>query len=530
MIIDGKKLIKSKSFEADLCIMGCGVAGTVLANELNNIFPNIVIIESGDEWYSQEAQDLYAASKPPKYYPDPIHSRLRFLGGASNHWGNNTSPLSSIDFEKRDWIPNSGWPISLKDVSPYYPKAAKYCGTGEDGYETQHWLKHFKQNNLVSSSANVEIGIAKASIPPVRFFAEHGEVIKSSKKITLIKNSNIVDIQFNSQSKKIDKVTFQSYNDISHFVEAKQYVMCFGGIENARMLAYFNLKNKNSLGNQNDNVGRYFMDHNTVRAAHLYTKNRELFELFEGQFIDTRRVLSFFQLSEKALKENQTTNLRIPLVNATEYELSDGISSFHILSQSAQEEKLPDNMWSHLSNVLMDSDMVIEAISRKKFDKRLFDHANEFSGYRSPLMIEQTPNRHNRIKLSNGNDRYGIPKIEINWRLTDLDKKLVWRGLELFAKEAGAQSLGRIRLLKERESRIFGDQMGFGSHHMGTTRMADDAEFGVVDKDLKVFGTENLFVAGCSVFPTGGHVPPTMTIVALTIRLAKYLKESNGYF
>jgi choline dehydrogenase-like flavoprotein len=527
MIIDGKLLKQPTKYSADICILGGGVAGIVLANELKDRFSNIIVIESGSESYSQEAQELYSPAKVPTLYPDPSYSRLRFLGGASNHWGNNTSPLSPIDFEKRDWIPNSGWPISYKDIEPYYAKAAKYCGTAEDGYDTKHWLNYFNKKSLTGDSVNLEIGIAKAAMPPVRFFQTHGKPLETSKNITLIKNSNVIDLEFEEKSKEVRNITFNSYSDVNHTVEATQFILCFGGIENARMMSFFNEKYNNKLGNKNDNVGRYFMDHMTVRASHLQTLNRDLFELFEGKLIDSRRILSFFQLSEKALIDNQTTNLRLPLVNASQYDLSDGISSFHILSQKFASGNWPDNFMNHFGNLFTDIDMVIEAIARKEFDDTVFDNANKFGGYRIPMMIEQTPSRDNRIKLGSVKDRYGIPKVEIDWQLTNTDKNLAWKSLELVAREVGAQNIGRMRLLKERESRLFGDQMGFGSHHMGITRMADDEEKGVVDKDLKVFGTENFYIASCSVFPTGGHVPPTMTMVALCVRLAELLKKTS---
>ena len=281
MIVDGKSLEKATAFSADICILGGGVAGIVLANELKDRFSNIIVIESGSESYSAEAQELYSPAKVPTLYPDPSYSRLRFLGGASNHWGNNTSPLSPIDFEKREWIPNSGWPISYQDIAPYYVKAAKYCGTGEDGYNTEYWLNYFNEKSLTGDSKNLEVAIAKAAMPPVRFFQTHGKPLQTSNNITLIKNSNVIDLSFNESSKKVEKVTFNSYSDVNHTVDATQFIMCFGGIENARMMSFFNLKYNNKLGNKNDNVGRYFMDHTTVRASHLQTLNRDLFELFE---------------------------------------------------------------------------------------------------------------------------------------------------------------------------------------------------------------------------------------------------------
>jgi len=525
MLVDSSDFKSQQNIEADICIMGGGVAGIVLANELKENFANIVILESGGEEYQQNIQELYAPAKEPSIYPSPLHSRLRYLGGASNHWSNNTSPLDRIDFEKRDWIENSGWPINYDEVTPFYEKAAVYCQTGTDGYSADYWVHKLALINPYKNSRFTEIGMAKASLPPTRFYASHGDKINNHKNITIYKHANVTDILYSQQTKDIEQVTFNSYTNLEHKVSAKQFIMCFGGIENARMLLHFNQKYENKLGNEFDNVGRYFMDHPTLRAANLYSKDQSFESL--SKYEQERFILAFFQLKESALREHETTNLRLPLDRASEYVLSDGISSFHILKDNLSNFELPNDFGKHVSNFVLDIDMVMEAVARKSFDTKIFDSADDFSGYQIPLMMEQTPHRDNRIKLGNAKDKFGIAKVEIEWELKNEDRTRLWKSLELFAKDTGMLSLGRVRLLKERSSRMFSDQIGFGHHHMGTTRMANSPEQGVVDSDQKVFGTNNFYIAGCSVFPTGGHVPPTLTIVALTLRLAEKLKEEK---
>jgi choline dehydrogenase-like flavoprotein len=451
MLINSNDLHNNKSIDADICIMGGGVAGITLANELSKSFANVVLLESGGEQYDQESQSLYQANNYPKYYPDPSVSRLRFLGGASNHWANNTSPLSPIDFEKRDWVPNSGWPINYQKFFPYYKKAALYCQTGSDGYSNEVWLPRLKKENLLKGAQFTELSIAKASFPPTRFFNSHGESLKLSKNVTVYTYANITNVEFAPLTKKINKAIFSNPKGGKHTVSANAFIMCFGGIENARMLLHFNTMNNNRIGNQYDNVGRYFMDHPTCNAAHIYSENRELENL--SLMEKNRYIVSFFQLQDEALREHQTTNVRMPLVAASEYQMSDGISSFHVLKNAMSRSVMPDDFGTHLTNLVTDLDMVIEAISRKSFDNKIFDSADENAGFEIPLMIEQTPDRNNRITLSNKLDRYGIPKVNINWQLKSQDTDFLWKTLELVGRDLGALSLGRIRLLKERSAR-----------------------------------------------------------------------------
>ena len=135
-------------------------------------------------------------------------------------------------------------------------------------------------------------------------------------------------------------------------------------------------------------------------------------------------------------------------------------------------------------------------------------------------LAEQSPNPDSRIALIDKRDALGMPRVKLNWRLSELDTYSVLRTLELFAQELGRSDLGRLRI------GTFPETFHYGNHHMGTTRMSDDPRQGVVDAHCCVHGMTNLYVAGSSVFATSGASTPTLTIVALALRLAKHVKES----
>ena len=525
MIIDANLYDKNMSLQADICILGAGIAGIVLAKELLPHFENIALIESGGTSYSAETQSLYSPETKPSLYPDPEYSRLRMLGGSSNHWENGTEPLDPIDFEKREWVDNSGWPIEYSDVSYYYIKAAQYCGVGTDGYDVNKWTKTLNTKDLFSKSSLIESSIVKNGIPPTRFFEKYGDELISSNNLTVYKNANVTDIHYDPESLKVTTITFQSLNKIKHSISAKIFIMCLGGIENARMMLEFNAKYNNVLGNQNDNVGRYFMDHPTIRAAHLYPFDDINFDFYKGKWFTGKGVVGNLKLSKDSLKENNTINMRVALNRQSKLNLSHGISSLHILSEQIQDSDIADNFGIHITNIIKDLDTVTDTISRKSFDYPLFDDSDKFGGYQLLAMMEQTPSRNNRIRLGADRDALGIRKVIIDWEVTQKDKDMAWSSLDIFAKSVGIEALGRVRLLKERESRIWDSQLGFGHHHIGTTRMGYTQKDGVVDSNQKVFGSKNLYISGSSVFPTGGHVPPTLTIVALTIRLADHIKS-----
>ncbi len=523
MIIDGKLLKEPQALSCDLCILGLGVAGTVLANELHRHYDRIIVIESGSEEYDESTQRLYEPAEKPTSFFNPKYSRLRMMGGSSNHWENNTSPFDPIDFEKRPWIEHSGWPISFQDVEPYYKKAAVYCGTGDDGYDATHWSQQLQASTMTGESKKLATGIAKRSLPPVRFFKQHGHEIETSQSVHIYKNSNLVDLDFDANTETVDRIYFESTPGLRHSVSAKKFVLCLGGIENARMLLYFNQAHDNKLGNTHDQLGRYFMDHPVVEAAHFFPKDMSQFQLYRDNTVGSKTVTGYLKLSDQLIRHKALNNLRLPLIPQTNYYLSDGVSSFNILKNAARSGEMPNRFGTHILNMLKDIDLVAEGISRKSLKKSFVDDAKKIEAFMIYMMVEQTPHPNNRIKLSDIRDPFNIPRVLIDWQLMDEDKEQVWRTLDEFAQAIGELDIGRVKILRERADRIWGEHLGFGHHHMGTTRMATSAKKGVVDANSRLFGTQNVYVGGSSVFPTGGHVPPTLTITAMSIRLAEHL-------
>lgn len=521
MIINAHSLDENTSIDTEICIIGGGVTGITLAKELHNKFNNIVLIEAGSETYSKQSQNLYAAEEKTNLFPNPENSRLRFLGGSSNHWENSTNQFDPIDFDKRDWVPDSGWPISYEDTSMYYPKAEEYCGVSNNGYNLKFWLNKLKAADPFSRSSEIESFITQSAVPPTRFYDKYKHELANSSTLTIYKNANFTDIEFEAETESVQSIVFYTKPGIKHTITANAYIMCLGGIENARMLLEINEKNNSRIGNQYGNVGRYFMEHPTIRAAQLYPTNKSLFKLYNSVFLQNKIVKGSIKLTESALKRHQINNVRIPLAESTRLYMSHGISSSHVLSDAIKNLQLPEYFGTHLINIIKDIDLITE----KTFDTDLFDDSHDFGGYIIPAMIEQTPDRNNRITLGKTRDIFNIRRIIISWNLSEENKRSAWKAFDLLAREVGKLAIGRLRVLKERESRLWESQLGFGHHHMGTTRMANSVKQGVVDSNQKVFGTNNLYVGGSSVFTTGSHVPPTLTIVALTIRLANHLSR-----
>jgi choline dehydrogenase-like flavoprotein len=141
------------------------------------------------------------------------------------------------------------------------------------------------------------------------------------------------------------------------------------------------------------------------------------------------------------------------------------------------------------------------------------------------VRCEQSPNRDSRVTLGTKRDPLGLRRPVIDWQISDIDRHTLATASRFFAQALTQANLGHVRvaawLLREATEGV--EPITGDWHQMGTTRMADTAQRGVVDSDCRIFGIDNLFIAGGSVFPTGGAINPTLTIVALALRLADHL-------
>jgi choline dehydrogenase-like flavoprotein len=523
MILNANELISAELLESDICIMGAGVAGITLAVKLLDSGKRVILLDAGVESFDPDVQSQYSSESQPKYFPDTMSSRLRMLGGSSNHWENSTERLDPLDLSSRDWVPDSGWPIDYAELKRFYPEAEAFCGLDNKGYDFTYWREKLNLNDKLLNSETLETAIFKAALPPVRFFEKFGVKLKESNSATVITSANVIDLNYIDG--KVSSVLISNKSKITSTIKAKHFVMCFGGIENARMLLHINQKNNNQLGNQFDNVGRYFMEHPTIRAAHFLPFNGALNGVFDGVVFNQQLLRARFKLTEKAQLQHEVNNMRLILTKASNMQLSSGIRSSHIISDSMKGSEIPDQFGTHLMNIIKDIDLIGEQYLRKEFNYTLFEEAHQFGGYQFVSMIEQTPERTNRIELGEETDKYGIKRVKISWAVSEYDISKTWESLKLLSKDPVLNQFGRVRLLSEGNRRVWSSQLGFGQHHMGTTRMSESEKTGVVDSSCRVFGTSNLYIAGSSVFPTGGHVPPTLTIIAMAIRLAEKLKK-----
>ena len=525
MFIDGRVVPRGTVINADVCIIGTGPAGITLARNLASDKLSVVCIESGGMELDAATQDMTKGdSVGLPYYPLET-TRLRYFGGTSGHWGGFTRPFYPIDFEKRDWVPNSGWPISYSDVAEHYPAAQDVCDLGPFDYATSGWHLD-NMPPLPFGGSAVETRLFQFS-PPTRFGTKYRDEFANSRQIKIYLNSNVVSIDASSNAKEIVSLTVKTLTGNQWQARARTYILAAGGIENARLLLLSSQIAQHGLGNDHDIVGRYFSEHMQLDSAavlpltqnHSYelyqegTRHKPAHPIAQGRAVG---IMGYLTLSEAAQRAGRALNYSANLHQTywSDYFLHAERSHDSGASNWKSVGDAVNTIWSNLQEA---GSMALDRLPGRK--PTVF--------YKIVTSQEQAPNPESRVQLSENSDALGLKRASLSWQLNDLDRHTIVYAHEQISMAFGSVGLARLHLPMDYSKDPWPAHLRGSWHHCGGTRMSDSPQTGVVDSNCKVHGIGNLYVMGSSIFPTNGHGNPTLTIVALALRLAARLRSTS---
>jgi len=521
MIQDLRTLEDGVQFNADVCLIGAGAAGITLALELNDTNLSVILLESGGLQPKESDQNLNDGDTTGLLYKGLKHGRARSLGGATKLWFGQCIRFDSIDFEKRPWVAHSGWPIGATDLDSWYQRAERMFSIHGERYDEEV----YKKMRTPAPSWNKDRIRTHFTIysPKVDWGSLYGGRLERSQQVQVLLHANVTEIQTDENSRIAEAVLVRTLAGGRAHIRANAVVLCCGGIENARLLLLSNRFNSRGLGNDHDLVGRFLQDHPNGFTATLKTKDvRALCDLFALQYQGPLRYFPKFPLGIATQRSEQALNCTSHLV--FEYAEDSGIASLKEIYRSLRRRKLPPNLMTHLKHIALHLPEVARATSR-----RYFFGKSPLGKPRRILLqchTEQEPDPNSRVTLSPNRDALGLFRGKVDWRLNHSERHSVQvmttaMGTEL--KRLGLAELQPEPWLNE-PGDAWKSKLSDCFHHIGTTRMSDSPKTGVVDRNCEVFGVRRLYVAGSSVFPTSGYANPTLTIVAMAMRLAGHLK------
>ena len=510
MFIDARELPSDASIEGDVCIVGGGAAGISIAREFLNTRHRVILLESGDILFNEETQNLYLGQNIGQKYWDPkdIRFRLRFFGGTTNHWGGWCAMPDPLDFEVRPDIKYSGWPFPLTNLEPWYNRAKQLCRIGPYGFALSDWGIDPSSIPPPFNGPHFNFQIVRVSKPIVRFSPVYGPSLELAQNIRIFLNANGIYFETETDNGEVTALRVATLSGKRFSVRTKLYILASGAIENARLLLLSRSRAQLGFGNDRDLVGRFLMAHLSYTGGIVAFMSASTDPaMFYGRQLYIRdgrqlRYVRALSLAEKTRRERALPNMRLVFgpINA---------KKINSIKRRSDLDQIPD---------LYDIESIDMQTNRKE--------AGELSGILAIAGSEQLPNPESRITLSEIKDGLGMQAVKINWQLLRQDKRGMAEGHRLLGIELGRANLGRYQTfvpLDEKDT--WPDDMIANGHCMGTTRMHADERLGVVDENCRVHGMKNLYIAGSSVFPTGGAFNPTFTIVALALRLADYVKN-----
>lgn len=478
MLFAGVAQLRSSGFRPQVCIVGTGPAGLSLALRLHARKVPCLLIEAGGWDPSESSQDFYRGEVIGDRYLDLNRARLRQFGGTSGHWTGWCRALDAEDFEAREYIPHSGWPIRKQDLDPYATAAAAILQVKPDAVDR-------------AVTADIEEIEFRFSRPPLRFGYTYREAIAGSGAIGLLVDTAVTELV--PGENRIDSLILMDAERQRHELRIDRVCLCTGGIENSRLLLWSNARHPRGVVPEPRTLGRYWMEHPAYVVG-----DAAIFEHADAQFALRR----FFAPSARALE-----SYRI------------GGAHLHVEAQTWNNEKS-----RRLGRELM------------CFAPGLFEGLVGMTGRdlvcgsRVVMEWEQLPRAENRIELGRDADPFGVPRVRLHWSKSAAERKCAVVASRLFGEALIHLDAGRLKLsdwLVEAEGWP-SHYAGVASHHLGGTRMSSDPTTGVVDGNCKVWGMANLYVGGSSVFPTGGHANPTYTIVQLALRLGDHLASTGS--
>lgn len=550
MILDANTIPNGSTLTADLCIVGGGAAGITLALALLDSGLDVVLLESGGPAEDKATQALYAGSvADARMHPEPERYRQRRMGGSTTIWGGRCMPFDPIDFEPRDYIAHSGWPIGLDDLRPYYPRANQLCEAGDFAY-TVETAFHRPVRPMIEGFDSPEFStdtLERFSVP-TDFGWRYAERLRQGP-VRVLQNANLCQLDSGAAGAPVGPARVRTLAGNNVFtVLARAYVLATGGLETARLLLANPGASGRGLGNAHDVVGRYYMCHiaGTIGNVDL-AGARSVWHGYEvsDEGIYCRRRLALQPEAQRRLHAgNFIARLHHPRIPDPGH--GSGVLSALYLARPVVPYEYAKRLYgdtpgslglwlSHLRNVLLGAPatarfmwhMLTERkLAARKFPSIIVQPRNH--RYSLDFHAEQEPNPDSRVTLGNEVDALGMRRLHIDWRYTPRDVATVQTALAALAEALAASGVGRFDYdpaQVEAEMTRYG---AYGGHHIGTARMGHDPRDSVVDADCRVHETRNLYVAGSAVFPTSGQANPTLTIVALALRLADHLRRVHA--
>ena len=510
-------------FEADVAIIGAGAAGITMARRLLAGGATVLLLESGGEDYEPAAADLNAGDNVGLPYYDLDSARLRFFGGTTAIWGGRCAELDPLDFQKKPWVEYSGWPLGADELRPYYSAA-------REALDLPHSTPAIDGSSLLRGLSSSELAVRTWMFDRRfdRFGLSANQALIDEPRLTALTHATVREIIPSENGQTIERLEILGQGNRKAEVRARTYVLAAGGIENPRLLLASNSVVTSGLGNHNDLVGRFFMEHPHARGGRIVgARVWDVLKAFGKRRCGNIECSPLLTPSERLQESRGILNSAVTIAARPPEGGKRRLmkQAYLYAKHSMAPTKKGRGLWKTRRRVGRQVKQLIGPV------RPWWSCVSGQWELALVLRAEQAPNPDSRVTLGPSVDATGMPRVQLDWRMRDQDVESAAALVETLGRQAAARGVGRVEAAQWLHDRprqwafdeLVSDHPLGGFHHMGTTRMADDPNRGVTDGSGRVHGIDNLYVAGSSLFPTSGWANPTLTILALSLRTAEHI-------
>ncbi len=544
MLIDASTLTPGHVVRTDVCIVGAGPGGLSVAQQLAGSTLGVVVLDAGAEDAARTPADVHTqieGTSTGDAYPAVDVVRSQGVGGTTVQWGRwlgvRLKRLEVQDFERREWLPRSGWPFGLAELDPFYERA-------EDAFA----IGRFAADVPAGSPEAVRHPLTVGPLTATEFrFSRRWTLLDGQRaaftgrgNIDVYTRASVTELDDSGTPGRVQRAHVRSAPGRGFTVEARWFVLAAGGIGNPHLLLLSNRTRPEGLGNEHDNVGRFFADHPAfshvgvrLHDPQLLTRLQEYGPADRGG-VGIVRALS---VDPEVLEREQLMHSWTVVSPRVSRRYLDAIDAARDILSVVREHPrdVPAAALRRAGALVRGARPVVEALrtgtrqhaipagwAQRPVSPRLF----EPGVLTLSSTYEQAPNPDSRITLGPGVDNLGQRQAHLDYRWSELDLRTARGTTELIGKALADAGLGELIMPTDHEYPDHAGTQNSGHHPLGTTRMSDDPEQGVVDANGRMHTVSNVSIVGSSTFPTGGSANPTLTLVALAIRHGEHLRAA----
>ena len=525
MIARLEEIAREDLLDADLCIVGAGAAGLMLAGRFLNTRWNVIVLESGLLGPDPTGDDLNTLLSVGLRHDGWREGRIRALGGTTRAWGGQLIPLRASEIEERSWVPRSGWPIELAELQPFYRRVEELLQIEGPPYDRSAWQRLGMSAPALDADRFCVRFSQWAALRQRNFAVLWRRALERSGNVSVVLDATAVAVHCAIGGDRCESLRVRSRQGLERRIGARAFVLACGGIEAARLLLASPSPKGNGIANRSGWLGRCFQDHVSFIAGEVQpTRRRRIQDLFDPRYLGNTMFSVKIEPTDAAMREERWLNV----MGHIAFEIPDALGWLELrrMLRSLQAGRLEWPSFDASLAMARGSGELLRLVATRYLARRRRSPAK--GAVRLLVDSEQAPNPESRILLDDDRDAFGMPRARLDWRLGELEHRTLTGFSRAVSAELERLGLGKIALASE-PAFDRRDVLGAARdifHHMGTTRMSADPQDGVVRPDLQCHDIANLYVAGPSVFPTSGIANPTFTALALSIRLADHLARA----